>query len=69
MVKIEYCKITHISSGLIEVRKHFLVGLHSWGLIYGGTYIRGIFRVNGRLGLTGDLCMPKIYHSVSNQRD
>ena len=31
-----YRKIPNISPGLIEVRKHFLGGLYSGGLIFGG---------------------------------
>ena len=49
----QYRKIPNISPGLIEVRKHFLVGLYS-----GDLYTEG--PIFGRTsGLKGDLCMPK----------
>ena len=52
-VILYYCKIPNISPELIEVRKHFLVGLYS-----GRAYIRGL--IFGRtFGLKSDLCMPK----------
>ena len=38
-----YRKIPNLSPGLIEVRKHFLGGLYSGGLIFGGgLYSEGI---------------------------
>ena len=56
-----YRKIPNISPGLIEDRKHF------GGLIFGGAYIQGL--IFGRtFGFKGEFCMPKILHSVSNQR-
>ena len=45
---VKYHKIPNIGPGLIEVRKHILVGLYTEGLIFGRTF-----------GLKGDLCMPK----------
>ena len=48
-----YRNIPNISPGLIEVRKHFLVGLYS-----GGLYTEG-FIFGRAFGLKGDLCMPK----------
>ena len=50
-----YHKIPNISPGLIEVRKHFLVGLYSGGGLYTERLIFG-----RTFGLKGDLCMPKI---------
>ena len=45
----KYRKIPNISPGLIEVRKHFLGGLYSGGLIFGGAYIRRAFCVSVRV--------------------
>ena len=36
----KYRKIPNVGPGLIEVFKHFLGGLYSGGLIFGGAYIR-----------------------------
>ena len=44
-----YCKIPNVSPGLIEVRKPFLEGLYSGGLISGGAYIRRAFCVSVRV--------------------
>ena len=41
-----YRKIPNVSPGLIKVFKHFLVGLYSGGLIFGGAYIRRAFCVS-----------------------
>ena len=49
----------------MEVRKQFYVGLYPGGRTLGGGGL--IFRES--FGLTGDLCIPTIHHSVSNQRD
>ena len=49
MVLFAYRKIPNISPGLIEVRKHFLGGLYSGGLIFGGAYIRRAFCVSVRV--------------------
>ena len=53
-----YREMPNISPGLNEVRKHNWKDLYLGGFIFGRS-----------LGVTGDLYMPKIYHSVSNQRD
>ena len=42
-------KIPNVSPGLIEVFKHFLGGLYSGGLIFGGAYIRRAFCVSVRV--------------------
>ena len=47
--RFAYRKIPHINPGLIEARKHFLVGLY-WG---GGLVFAGNFE------LASDLCMPE----------
>ena len=44
-----YRKIPNISPGLVKVRKHFLGGLYSRGLILGGAYIRKAFCVSVRV--------------------
>ena len=44
-----YRKIPNVSPGLIEVFKHFLGGLYSGGLIFGGAYIRRAFCVSVRV--------------------
>ena len=46
---IAYRKIPNISPGLIEVRKHFLGGLYSGGLIFRRAYIRRAFFVSVRV--------------------
>ena len=43
---LTYCKIPNISHGLIEIRKHFLGGLHSGVLVFRGAYIRRAFCVS-----------------------
>ena len=53
----QYRKIPNISPGLTEVRKHFLVGLHSEDLYTEGPIFGRTF------GLKGDLCMPKKFSS------
>ena len=45
----KYRKIPNVSPGLIEVFKHFLGGLYSGGLIFGGAYIRRAFCVSVRV--------------------
>ena len=47
--KPKYRKIPNVSPGLIEVFKHFLGGLYSGGLIFGGAYIRRAFCVSVRV--------------------
>ena len=44
-----YRKILNVSPGPIEVFKHFLGGLYSGGLIFGGAYIRRAFCVSVRV--------------------
>ena len=44
-----YRKIPNVSPGLIEVFKHFLGGLYSGGLTFGGAYIRRAFCVSVRV--------------------
>ena len=44
-----YSKIPNISPGLIEVLKHFLGGLYSGRLTFGGAYIRRAFCVSVRV--------------------
>ena len=46
---MKYRKIPNVSPGLIEVFKHFLGGLYSGGLIFGGAYIRRAFCVSVRV--------------------
>ena len=44
-----YRKIPNISPGLINIRKHIVGGLYSWGLYSGGAYIRRAFCVSVRV--------------------
>ena len=48
-LEVVYRKIPNVSPGLIEVFKHFLGGLYSGGLIFGGAYIRRAFCVSVRV--------------------
>ena len=45
----KYRKIPNVSPGLIEVFKHFLGGLYSGRLTFGGAYIRRAFCVSVRV--------------------
>ena len=49
IILLRYRKIPNVSPGLIKVSKHFLVGLYSGGLIFGGAYIRRAFCVSVRV--------------------
>ena len=49
--KIIYRKIPNVSPRLIEVFKHFLGGLYSGGLMFGGAYIRRAFCVSVRVSI------------------
>ena len=51
---LKYRKIPNVSPGLIEVSKHFLGGLYSGGLIFGGAYIRGGLIFGGHFVLVSE---------------
>ena len=58
-----YHKISSISPGLIEAHEQLLVGY-----IFRGSFKRELALARS-FGLTGNLCISRKHHSVSNQGD